>query len=100
VNENRITAEEMFESLTGFDEIAIHTAFGAEIFALMDTKPTTATRALVFVAKRREGMSDYEAKNAVLGMSLKEVTAYFEDDEEVTPDEPVTASGEGDSLPV
>ncbi len=100
MNENKITAEDMIQSLTGFDEIAIAKHFGHEWGALIETSPVTFTRALVFVQKRRDGENDPDAKNSALSLTLKQVNDFFaEDDPELNPDEPETASGEGDSLP-
>lgn len=72
-----ITVEEMLNSLTGFDEIAVSKAFGLDVFTLLDTTTITGGRALVFVHKRRQGMSDTEAKAAALSMTVRETDAYF-----------------------
>jgi hypothetical protein len=91
--------EEAMESLTGWDEIAIEKAFGEDITSLLVGKPTMSMRALVFVDKRREGMKDGEAKSFAMEMKLQDAQAWFEDDDEITPDEPVTVAGKDDSLP-
>lgn len=75
-----MTATEVFESLTGFDEIAIAQKFGTDVTVLADTKPTMFMRALVYVLKRRDGMTDAEAKNAAMGLTLKAAEGYFADD--------------------
>lgn len=94
-----ITIEEVMESLTGFDEIAIANHFGAEWMELAEKRPTAYSRALVFVHKRRQGLNDHEAKQAALEMPLRDVTSYFKEDEpEIFPDEPVTETGK-DSAP-
>lgn len=94
--EGKITAEEMMESLTGFDEIAISKSWGHEVLELAEHAPTTFTRSLVFVLMRRAGMSDPEAKQAVMEMTLKDVQGHFaEPEEEVMADEPSTAQGKG-----
>lgn len=79
-----LSMEEAVESLTGFDEIAIEGAFGADVTTLLTEKPTKAARALLFVMKRREGMKDPEARKAVMEMRLGDVQSYFidEDDED------------------
>lgn len=93
-SEDKITAEEMMESLTGFDEVAIAKHWAAEVLDLAEHKPTTFTRSLVFVLMRRGGMSDHEAKEAVMNMTLKEVQGHFtEEEEEPVPDDPSTESG-------
>lgn len=89
---------EVMESLNGFDEIAIEQAFGAPITDLLETKPTTGARALLFVIRRRDGMKDNEARKAVMEMRLGDVQGYFVDDEDEDL-EPVTESGKGDELP-
>ena len=82
----QITAEEAFESLTGFDEIAIAKWFGGEVIELGGT---TLGRALIFVAKRREGLTDAEAHNAALELSIGDLTGYFAaGDEESGKDSP------------
>lgn len=98
--ETKLTAEEVIDSLTGFDEIAIAKAWGAEWSDLAETKPSTFNRSLVFTLFRRAGKTDAEAKAAALELTLKEVTEAFADDEdEVMPEEPETESGKGDSGP-
>lgn len=81
MNAQIITADEMIESLTGFEEIAIAKAFGGEVFDLAQTKQTTFLRALVFVQAKREGMKDSDAKQYALGLTLKDVNARFSDPE-------------------
>lgn len=82
------TAEEVLDSLTGFDEMAIKQHFGAPISDLSNDQSMLA-RALVFVLKRRDGSTDDDARNLVLGMSLKDVLGYFsEESAESGKDEP------------
>lgn len=95
-----MTAEEFFESLTGFDEIAVARAFGEKPIRLSDTDAMAFARCLVFVARRREGMSDADAKNAALSATVREVNEFFAEDEEPNPEEPVTESGKGGPDPV
>ena len=92
-----MTGEMMFESLTGFEEIAISQHFGHEVGQLAESKPTMFLRAMVFTHIVRGGMNPKEAKQKVMGMSLKECNGYFAEDDEINPDEPVTAAGEGGS---
>lgn len=91
-----ITTEEMFESLTGFDEIAISNHFGGEVMDLSENKPMTFIRALVFVQERRNGSKDSDAKQKAMELTVKEITNYFTEDDEPMPEEPVTDSGKGD----
>lgn len=94
-----MTAEEVFDSLTGFDEIAIAQKFGREVTELAEKSPTTWIRAMVFTVMRREGLSDVDAKQAALELTLAQTQEFFADDDEVTPDEPVTESGKDVDLP-
>lgn len=74
-----ISTEEMIESLTGFEEIAIAKMFGAEVFDLANSKQTMFVRALVFVTFKRQDLDDKAAKDKVMGMTLGEVQGYFDD---------------------
>lgn len=86
------TAEEMMESLTGHDEMAIAQHFGRNVGDLMSKDSLMLARAMVFVAKRRTDLNDDDARNAALDMSFKEVMAFFadpaEESEESGKDEP------------
>lgn len=102
--DDRPTGREFYDSLTGFDEIAIRKAFGVTVTALGDEKaptgdPTMFARSLRFVAFRREGLSDAEAKEAVLALPWRDVDGYFADDVEAMPDDPTTESGKDDRRP-
>lgn len=74
-----LTIEEVSDSLTGFDEIAIAQHFGRTVTDLAQHDPSMFGRALVFVVERRDGKSDDDARNAALGMTLKEYAAFFPD---------------------
>jgi hypothetical protein len=99
MSETTMTGEEMFESLTGFEEVAVSQHFNAEVGNLAESKPTMFLRAMVFTHLVREGRTPKEAKAEVMGMTLKACNGYFAEDDEITPDEPVTLAGEGDSPP-
>lgn len=71
------TAEEVFDSVTGFDEIAIANHFGATVQELAEKDASMFARALIFVVKRRDGLDDNEARNAALGLSMKEFREFF-----------------------
>lgn len=90
-----LTPEEMFESFTGFDEIAVAKAFDADVTALRK-KPLTFMRALVFVDQRRAGLNDQEAHHAALSLTLRQVDDYFTEDTEPMPEDPVTVEGKDD----
>jgi hypothetical protein len=90
------TAQEFFETLNGFDEIAIAKHFGKKPVELSDTDAMGFARSLIFVSKRREGMKDGDAFEAAMNTTIGEANAYFaEDDDE--PDFPVSESGKGDA---
>lgn len=96
-----ITTEEMFESLTGFEEIAIRKHFNVEtnVAAFAETDPLMLLRALVFVHLCRGGARPNEARTEALGLTIKQATAYFEPEEfEPDPDNPSTLSGKDDGL--
>jgi hypothetical protein len=96
----RMSIDEMVESLNGYDEIAIEKAFGSDVSSLLEKKPTMGLRALVFVDVRRGGVSDAEARKSAMELRLGEVQEYFPDeDPEVTPDDPATDAGKDDELP-
>ncbi|HET6874652.1 MAG TPA: hypothetical protein VFH70_07730 [Acidimicrobiales bacterium] len=98
--QTEITAEELFEDLTGFDEIAIGRAFGEDI-AKLRKQPFMFIRALVFIDQRRRlGLKDKAAHEAAMRLRVADLNTYFDSDdepEEVTPDEPVTARGKDES---
>jgi len=85
------TAEEVFDSLTGFDEIAITQQFGRTVADLAQNDATMFARTLIFVVNRRDGISDDEARNGALGLTMKEFSTYFAEpsEEESEKDEPV-----------
>jgi len=77
-----LTGSAVFDSLTGFDEIAIAQRFGRTVTDLAQHDSTMFTRALVFVVQRREGDTDDAAWDAALGLPLKEVSTFFAVDTE------------------
>ena len=91
-----ITADEMYESLTGFEEIAIEKAFGEPIEDLASTRVTSFGRALVFVHHTREGMNAKDAKEAAMRLRIRDVEAFWaEGEDEPMPEEPLTDEGKG-----
>lgn len=72
-----MSADEVFNSLNDFDEIAIERAFGNDVLSLKDN-PTRFLRALWFTLKRREGLKDPEAKKAAQDILLGDLIAGFE----------------------
>lgn len=95
--DDRPTIDEFIDTLTGFEEIAIKGAFGEKPAELGAHDRTGVVRSLFFVAKKREGLKDNEAKHAALAATIGEVQAIFsDDDDEPTPDDPITESGKGE----
>ncbi|HWI43269.1 MAG TPA: hypothetical protein VNS81_06585 [Nocardioides sp.] len=101
-----VAPSELFLSLTGFDEIAIAKAFGAEVSEIAEVDPQgqpkrqyTLLRALAFVHQRRQGLKDGDAFKAAMNLTLQDVTDYFadEDEDELDPDDPVGDQGKDDS---
>lgn len=105
------TVEELADSLTGFDEIAIKKAFGAPFAVLAPNEKGQGgdvfqfLRALVFVHRRRDGESDVTAYNSAQGMTTGEVNGYFADEsaesgkDDSTTDETPMSSPPGASSP-
>lgn len=88
------TFNEMLDSLTGYEELAIQSGFDADINTLINTHATFAVRACIAVDLARQGSTAAEAKKAAMSLTLTEVNAYFREDvEEPFPEEPVTESG-------
>lgn len=79
---DKLTGTDFFESLTGFDEIAIAQRFGHTVTDLASSQATMFTRALVFVAQRRDGATDDDAYNAAMNMPMKDVSTFFAQNEE------------------
>lgn len=96
------TADEMFLSLNGFDEIAIAKSFGSQLHTLHPEaggSPFLYLRALAFVDLRRQDVSDRDAYKRAMELSVSDANDYFADaDPELDPDDPDTEAGKG-SLP-
>lgn len=98
MSDSKQTAEEVFDSLTGFDEMAIAQHFGRTIGDLASYDESMFSRALIFTLKRREGLADADAHNAALEMTMGQNIAYFagSSDEEAgkgeEPEEPPVSS--------
>ncbi|HEY0889651.1 MAG TPA: hypothetical protein VGE38_08585 [Nocardioides sp.] len=92
------TANEVFESLNGFEEAGILKIFGEDISTLSG-RPFTFLRALVFVTLRRAGSNERDARARAMELSIKQLNEYFVDEpNEVDPDDPVTPEGKDESL--
>lgn len=75
------TSEEVTDSLTGHDEMAIAEHFGNTVGYFMVKDAMMFARTLVFVTMRREPnkMNDDDARNAAMDMPFKQVMDYFAD---------------------
>lgn len=105
------TVEELADSLTGFDEIAIKKAFGVPFSALAPNEKGVGgdifqfLRSLIFVHRRREGDNDVTAYNAAQAMTTGEVNGYFAEEsaesgkDSSAPEETPTSSQLGASSP-
>ena len=108
----KLTAQEVTESLTGWDEIAIEDAFGRTLEEMADEeghRQIMLMRALgaVVVARSKNleaGSFPKAFKDAyreVMGMRQSQVTGLFaEEPDDVMPDEPDSESGKDDSVPM
>lgn len=79
------TTQETYDSLTGFDEIAIRREFRQTVGQLVDEKtgdPTQMQRALYFIELRRAGTPDAEAYDLAMGAPWSTVRDYFRNTEE------------------
>lgn len=97
-----LTLSEMGDSLTGFDEIAVTTHLGYDVYDVAATGTVGGSvrfaRALIFIHQTRAGLAAPDAKKAALTMSGAAVNGYFATDpEELDADDPDTAVGKGDS---
>jgi hypothetical protein len=89
-----VTATEVFESMTGYEELAIAKAFGVnpndydEDSGNSKLVGTLLGRSLVFLHARREGKADAEALDVALGLTMPDLIDYFipEVDEEAGKD--------------
>lgn len=70
------TAGEIEDSLTGYDEDEIAKHFGDLLGFSINH------RGLLFIVKRREGLTAAEAKKAVMEMRAKDVLAAFSDEDD------------------
>jgi hypothetical protein len=91
--DDRMTASEFLDSLTGFDELAIAKAFGKPIED-MGGGVSMGGRALVFVVKRRDGMKDAAAYEYAMNLPGSKIDDHFRpgDDEKL----PGSETGKGD----
>lgn len=99
---SEMTPGEMYKSLNGFDAIAIATHFGRKLGQLRadaETDGETFVQALAFVDQRRQGLSDKDAWQAAMGLSMGELEDYFAmPEDELDPENPETEQGKAQAL--
>lgn len=88
VADDLIDSEEVFRSMTGFEEIAVEQCFRRRVRSLAEDE-TMLMRAIMFVVRKREGMADPDAFRSTMLDRLDDLTARFKkpaDDDE--PEDP------------
>lgn len=95
------TADDMFGTLNGFDELAIAKQFGTQIHQLHPDEggsPFVFLRALAFIDIRRNGVKDADAYKQAMELSVADANGYFAAPEpDIDPDAPDTEAGKDDS---
>lgn len=98
------TVDEVVDSLTGYDELAIEERFGSDINTLLNVNPVKGMRALAFVViKRQNETADVKnpagkAFEQIMKSPMTAINDHFGDEpDEVMADEPVTEAGKGAS---
>lgn len=90
------TYNEAVENLTGFDEIAIEKKFGTDLDEL---RISMQLRALIFIARTRTGLTEKDAYNAAMNLTVKQLDDEFsdapDDDVPAAPGAPLPPVGEG-----
>ena len=77
MSQTNLTGEQVIDSLLEDDENAIEYHFGAPWTDLAQKNAPKFARALIFIAKRSEGLTDDDARNFVRTMTSKEVDGFF-----------------------
>ncbi len=85
--------EEILDSLTGWDEIAIRKAFGSDPYAL---RGLMVARSALFIALRRAGRTDHDAHRIAMGMSARELSERVKTPDTKPGPAAPTAAGPGD----
>jgi hypothetical protein len=95
----KVNADELFESLTGFEEIAVEKAFGKDPSEIANSgKMIKFLRVLAFILAKREGKNDMQAKQYCMSLPVSDLTDLFETVEEEESDEDGDDSGEAEAL--
>lgn len=78
------STDEVLDTFTGFDEIAVEKAFGTHVEALLRAgKGLTYLRALAFVQELHGGSKHDDAKKRALSLTVKELNGRFREEDDV-----------------
>lgn len=101
MSKTELTALEVQNSLNGFDEIAIEKHMGTDLVEMVNAnKMSTFMRSLIFVHLRHQGLSDVDAKQGAMEVTLGDLESYFADEpEEIFEDEPESDPGKESTAP-
>lgn len=88
-----LSASEVLDSLTGYDEDAITKVFGAPVTDLDGTK---FLRALLFGNERHSGKSDEDAMKAVQSLTISKLKDRFVPEDDEDPELPGSEAGKDD----
>jgi hypothetical protein len=93
--ETTTTLDEITDSLTGHDELNVHTAFGADVADLVQTRKTIFMRAMIAVHYNREGGDAFPlAYRKAMDLTMKDVIGFFsEQADDFDPDQPDSDAG-------
>lgn len=78
---NKPTAEEVFESMTGHEELYIKKRFGREAEDLAETSPIRMMRSLAFILEVRAGKDHKDAYDFVMNAKQKDITELFAEED-------------------
>ncbi len=91
--EQKPTSDEVLDTLTGYDELAIEKAFGTHIEALIrGGQGLRYLRALVFAQELHNGAKHDEAKRTAMELTGKQLGERFRDED---PDDDLPGSDTG-----
>lgn len=83
MNDTKINAEQVFNTLNGYEEIGIQKAFGTDIGTLATSgQNIQVMRALVFVVARRDGLTHADAEKRAMEIPFAELLEMFETEED------------------
>lgn len=77
-----LTASEVVQSLTGWEEDDIARQWGGKVHTLADSDKNRLLRALYYVCRKRRGDTAKEAFKRAQDLPIKAVADYFPDDPE------------------